>query len=65
MAKIAGAQKTATSNRSYTNGNGSGRSSTEIERLAYQFFVERGYAHGYDREDWLRAEAIVSGRNKS
>ena len=37
----------------------------EIERLAYQFFVERGYQHGYDREDWLRAETIVRGRGKN
>lgn len=37
----------------------------EIERLAYQFFVERGYQHGYDREDWVRAETIVRGRGKS
>ena len=30
-----------------------------VERLAYQFFVERGYQHGYDAEDWSRAEAII------
>lgn len=35
----------------------------KVESLAYQFFVGRGYKHGFDREDWLRAEAIVkSGR---
>jgi len=26
---------------------------------AYFYFVERGYAHGYDREDWARAEKEV------
>ena len=34
----------------------------EIQRLAYQFFVERGYHHGHHEEDWLRAEAIVRSR---
>jgi hypothetical protein len=34
----------------------------EIEKLAYQYFVERGLDHGYDREDWLRAEAVVKSR---
>ncbi len=34
----------------------------EIEKLAYQFFVERGYQHGFDHEDWIRAEAIVRSR---
>ncbi len=29
----------------------------QIQRLAYQFFVERGYQHGHHAEDWLRAEA--------
>lgn len=31
----------------------------EIARLAYQFYVERGRKHGYDKQDWLRAEEIV------
>lgn len=34
----------------------------EIQRLAYQFFVERGYEHGHHEEDWLRAETIVRSR---
>ena len=37
----------------------------EIQQLAYQFFVERGFAHGYDQEDWARAEAIVKNRKRS
>ncbi len=57
MAKIAAVQK---------NGQGqkvqSQAEQREIERLAYQFFVERGYQHGNDQEDWLRAEAIVRKR---
>ncbi len=37
----------------------------EIQQLAYQFFVERGFAHGFDQEDWSRAEAIVKKRKKA
>lgn len=28
----------------------------QIRERAYQFFVHRGYKHGHDKEDWLRAE---------
>lgn len=28
-----------------------------LARQAYEHFVERGYAHGHDLEDWLRAES--------
>ena len=38
---------------------------TAIERLAYQFFVERGCQHGHDREDWSRAEAVIKKRNRT
>ncbi len=24
---------------------------------AYEFFVQRGYTHGWDLQDWLRAES--------
>ena len=34
----------------------------EIEKLAYQFFVDRGYEHSHDQEDWLKAEQIIRGR---
>ena len=35
----------------------------ELMRLrAYRFFEERGYEHGHDLEDWLRAEAEVLGK---
>lgn len=37
----------------------------EIGKLAYQFFVERGYKHGHDQEDWLRAERIVKARRSN
>ena len=50
--------------------NGSGRTLNvssqsqleQIQRLAYQFFVERGYEHGHDVEDWARAEAIIKNK---
>lgn len=34
----------------------------EIEKLAYEFFLERNAQHGYDQEDWLKAERIVRSR---
>ena len=35
------------------------RQTQEAQKLAYQFFVERGYEHGHDQEDWMRAEEII------
>ena len=34
----------------------------EVAKLAYQLFAERGGQHGFDQEDWLKAEAIVKSR---
>lgn len=31
-----------------------------ISETAYQRYVERGYADGYDLDDWLQAEADVN-----
>ena len=45
------------------NRNAQGYDETrEIEKLAYQFFAERGYQNGYDQEDWFRSESIVKSR---
>jgi hypothetical protein len=33
-----------------------------IRFRAYQLFEQRGGNHGYDLEDWLRAEHELSGR---
>ena len=33
--------------------------SGEVARLAYQFYLDRGCQHGYDQEDWLKAEAAI------
>jgi Protein of unknown function (DUF2934) len=37
-------------------------STEEIARLAHRFWAERGYQHGHDAEDWLRAEAALRGK---
>lgn len=37
----------------------------EVGKLAYQFFIERGYQHGHDQEDWLRAERIIKARRSN
>lgn len=59
MAKIAtqSQKKTASESKPLTASQ-----RREVERLAYQFFVERGQQHGSDQEDWARAESIVRSR---
>jgi hypothetical protein len=37
----------------------------EVAKLAYSYFVERGYQHGYAEEDWLRAERELKSRINS
>ena len=59
MAKIAQSKKKETNSKASFPASDEKQ---EIERLAYQFFVERGFQHGFHDEDWQRAEAIV--RNK-
>ena len=34
----------------------------EIAQVAYALFEQRGFEHGHDQEDWLRAEQIVHQR---
>ena len=36
-----------------------------IRRRAYELFELRGCQHGHDVEDWLAAEAEVTGRKSS
>jgi Protein of unknown function (DUF2934) len=31
-------------------------SDKDIAKRAHEIYVDRGYADGFDREDWLRAE---------
>lgn len=57
-ARAVSGRKSSTSNESRF----SEADKREIERLAYQFYVERGYQHGHHEQDWMRAEAIVSSR---
>ena len=33
-----------------------------IEQLAYQYWAQRGYQHGYAVQDWLRAERDLQER---
>ena len=38
----------------------------EIRRRAYKLYEERGRTHGYDMDDWLRAESeITSSTSKA
>ena len=34
----------------------------EVEKVAYQLFLDRGCEHGHQDEDWAKAEAIVRNR---
>ena len=63
MAKIATVQQTKNGAVRRTPENRGGEQA-EIEKLAYQLFVERGYEHGHHEEDWLRAEAIIRNRKR-
>jgi hypothetical protein len=36
-----------------------------IRFRAYQLFEQRGRNHGFDMEDWLRAEVEVAGKAQS
>jgi Protein of unknown function (DUF2934) len=33
-----------------------------IRKRAYDFYEHRGREHGHDREDWFKAEAVITGR---
>jgi len=35
----------------------------EIKITAYELYKQRGMAQGYDLDDWLQAERIVTGKN--
>jgi hypothetical protein len=34
----------------------------DVAKLAYSYWVARGYSHGYADEDWLRAEIELAGK---
>lgn len=33
-----------------------------IRKRAYEFYEERGQEHGHDVDDWLKAEAEITGK---
>ena len=66
MAKIATDRQTKNSApRQAVSAKKNLSATAEIEQLAYQFFVDRGFEHGHDQEDWARAEAIVKNRKRA
>ena len=64
MAKIAMPQTKNGAARRNPETRSNSDDQSEIEKLAYQFFVDRGYEHGHQEEDWLRAEAIIKSRKR-
>ncbi len=52
----------AAARRSASEETSSPISRDEVARVAYQLFEQRGRTHGFDREDWLRAEQVVRQR---
>ena len=64
MAKIAFTGQAKNGGGRQANQNRVLDETAETQRLAYQFFVERGYEHGHDQEDWLRAENTVRSRRR-
>ena len=37
----------------------------EVEQLAYALYIQRGRVEGFDQQDWLEAERIVSQRRRA
>ena len=35
----------------------------ELEKRAYELYLQRGAEHGHDQEDWLMAEAQLAEEN--
>ena len=44
------------------NGSPGQHSHKNVAELAYSYWIARGYSHGYAEEDWLRAEAELTGK---
>ncbi len=34
----------------------------QVAVLAHQFWIERGHQHGFDAEDWFRAEQVLRAK---
>ena len=39
-----------------------GVSHEQIALLAHEYWIKRGFAHGYDADDWFRAEQELRGK---
>jgi len=44
------------------NGAPGQHSREDVAKLAYSYWIARGYSHGAADEDWLRAEAELTGK---
>ena len=44
------------------NSTGPQHSREDVAKLAYSYWIARGYSHGAAEEDWLRAEAELAGK---
>ncbi len=64
MAKIAAPQAKSTARKTASSPSFTQDEQAQIAKIAYQFFVDRGYQHGHDAEDWARAEEIVRSKKK-
>ncbi len=49
-------KKSVASNGHTANGAGNGISRDQIAMLAHKYWMERGFQHGNDADDWFRAE---------
>ncbi len=47
-----------------TKGKNLSNPKEEVAKMAYQYYVDRGYQDGYDQEDWLKAEATIGNQKK-
>ncbi len=45
------------------NGKRSQYSREDVAKLAYSYWIARGYSHGGAEEDWLRAEVELTGKH--
>ena len=54
-------KKTTTAAPRSRANNASRVSETDIAARAFSYFCERGFRHGSDVEDWLRAERELTG----
>lgn len=56
MAKDARSQKPTITKKSSARTFRHRPTEEEIRKRAYEIYLQRGCAHGYDLDDWLRAE---------